>query len=197
LFLVCAYALWQNRRENTLTIGVLKMRAPALCVLLLLCLAAPIAGQTDEWKRYQNAEGNFSMLFPTEPTDTKNKSEEGIQSHTLLSTVRPNIYTVVYTTMTQEQTVNDSTYETFKNAVFKELPKCNVITDRTGSHAIQGYISHEYRLSCEMNVTVTIVGNLYWGRHYSYAVMVMFASPSDPPTIKKFTDSFEITDTGK
>jgi hypothetical protein len=111
--------------------------------------------------------------------------------------VQPNLYTVVYTTMTQEQTVNDGTYETFKNAIFKELPKCNVITDKTGSHAIQGYISHAYRLSCEMNVTVTIVGNLYWGRHYSYAVMVMFTSPSDPPTIKKFTDSFEITDTSK
>lgn len=173
------------------------MRALALRVLLLLCLAAPIAGQTDEWKRYKNAEGNFSVLFPTEPTDTKNKSEEGIQSHTLLSTVRPNLYTVVYTTMTHEQTVNDSNYETFKNAVFKELPKCNVITDKTGSPAIQGYISHEYRLSCELNVTVTIVGNLYWGKHYSYAVMVVFTSPPDPPTIKKFTDSFEITDTSK
>ena len=51
------------------------MPALALRVLLLLCVAAPIAGQTDEWKRYQNAEGNFSVLFPTEPTDTKNKSE--------------------------------------------------------------------------------------------------------------------------
>lgn len=173
------------------------MRTLAVRVLLLLCVAAPIAGQTDEWKRYQNAEGNFSVLFPTEPTDTKNKSEEGIQSHTLLSTVRPNLYTVIYTTMTQEQHVDDANYETFKNAVFKELPKCNVITDKAGSHPIQGYISHEYRLSCEMNVTVTIVGNLYWGRHYSYAVMVMFTSPSDPPTIKKFTDSFEITDTSK
>lgn len=173
------------------------MRALALRVLLLLCVAAPISGQTDEWKRYKDTQGNFSVLFPTEPTDTKNKTEEGIQSHTLLSTVRPNLYSVVYTAMTQEQPVNDSTYETFKNAVFKELPKCNVITDKTGSPAIQGYLSHEYRLSCEMNVTVTIVGNLYWGRHYSYAVMVMFTTPSDSPTIKKFIDSFEITDTSK
>jgi hypothetical protein len=190
--------MWQNRRENTLTIlEFQKMRALAFRVLLLLCLASLTAGQTDEWKRYKNAEGNFSVLFPTEPTDTKNKSEEGIQSHTLLATVRPNLYSVVYTTMTQEQTVNDSTYETFKNAVFKELPKCSVISDKTGSRPIQGYISHEYRLSCEMGVTVTIVGNLYWGRHYSYAVMVMFTTPSDPPTINKFTDSFEITDTSK
>jgi len=173
------------------------MRALAFRVLLLLCLAAPTVGQTDEWKRYKNTEGNFSVLFPTEPTDTKNKSEEGIESHTLLSSVRPVAYTVIYAAMANEQPVNDATYDTFKNAVFKELPKCTVMTDKTGPHPIQGYINHEYRLSCEMGTTVTIVGNLYWGKHYSYAVMVMFATPSDPPTISKFTDSFEITDTSK
>ena len=173
------------------------MRALAFRVLLLLCLAAPTVGQTDEWKRYKNPEGNFSVLFPTEPTDTKNKSEEGIESHTLLSSVRPVAYTVIYAAMTNEQPVNDATYDTFKNAVFKELPKCTVMTDKAGSPAVQGYISRQYRLSCEMGATVTILGNLYWGKHYSYAVMVMFATPSDPPTIKKFTDSFEITDTSK
>jgi hypothetical protein len=173
------------------------MRTRAFHILLLLCLAAPIAGQTDEWKRYKNADGNFSVLFPTEPTETTNKSEEGLQSHTLLSTVQPVFYTVVYTIMTKEQPVDEATYDTFKNAVFKELPKCTVIADKAGSPAMQGYISHQYRLNCELNVKVTIVGNLYWGRHYSYAVMAMFTTPSDPPTIKKFTDSFEITDTSK
>lgn len=173
------------------------MRTLALRVLLLLCLAAPIAGQTDEWKTYKNDDGNFSVLFPNEPTDTKNTSEAGIQSHTLLSKVPPTLYSVVYTKMTEEQTVDESTYETFKNAVFKELPKCNVITDKASSHPIQGYISHAYRLSCDMGATVTIVGNLYWGKHASYAVLVMFTSPADPPTISKFTDSFEITGTSK
>jgi hypothetical protein len=173
------------------------MRTSVSYVLLLLCLAAPIAGQTDEWKRYKNTDGNFSALFPTEPTDTINKTENGIQSHTLASTVRPTIYTVIYTSMTEEQPVNDATYDIFKNAVFKQLPKCTVISDKAGSPAIQGYISREYRLTCEMNVTVTVVGSLYWGRHYSYAVLAIFPSPSDPPTIKKFTDSFEITDISK
>jgi hypothetical protein len=175
----------------------LKMLALVLRVLLLLCLAAPLAGQTDEWKSYKNSEGNFSVLFPTEPTDTINKSEEGIQSHTLLATMRPVVYTVIYAAMTKEQPVNDATYDTFKDAVFKELPKCTVITDKASSPAIQGYISHQYRLNCALNVTVTIVGNLYWGKHYSYAVMVMFTTPPDPPSIKEFTDSFEITDTSK
>lgn len=173
------------------------MRTLVFYVLLLLCLAAPIAGQTDEWKRYKNADGNFSVLFPNEPTDTINKTENGMQSHTLASTVRPTIYTVIYTTMTEEQPVNDATYEVFKNAVFKELPKCTVMSDKTGSPAIQGYISRDYRLSCELNVKVTILGNLYWGRHYSYAVMAIFTSPSDPPTVQKFTDSFEIRDISK
>ena len=169
------------------------MRALAFRVLLLLCLVAPIAGQTDEWKRYKNDDGNFSVLFPNEPTDTKNKSEAGIESHTLMSKVPPTLYSVVYTTMAEEQPVDDSTYEIFKNAVFKELPKCSVIADKASSHPIQGYISHLYRLSCDMGATVTIVGNLYWGKHASYAVLVMFTSPADPPTISKFTDSFEIT----
>jgi len=117
------------------------MRALAFRVLLLLCLAAPTVGQTDEWKRYKNTEGNFSVLFPTEPTDTKNKSEEGIESHTLLSSVRPVAYTVIYAAMANEQPVNDATYDTFKNAVFKELPKCTVMTDKAGSPAVQSYIS--------------------------------------------------------
>ena len=174
------------------------MRILAIPALLLLCLAAPMAGQTDEWKRYQNADGNFSVLLPTEPTDTVNRSEEGVQSHTLLSMVRPNAYTVVYTTMTKEQTVDAATFEVFKNAVFKELPKCTTVTDGMVSPAIHGYIGHWYRLSCNMqDKTVTIVGNLYWGRHYAYAVMAMFTTQSDPPTIKKFTDSFEVTDTSK
>jgi hypothetical protein len=178
------------------------MRNLAVRLALLLCLAAPIlgqgAGQTDEWKRYSNVNGNFSVLFPVEPTDTLNGDQGEVQSHTLLALARPNAYTVVYTVMAREQTVDDATYEVFKNAVFKELPKCSVVTVGAVSPAIPGYIGHWYRLSCDMtNSKLTMTGNLYWGRHYAYAVMAMFTTSPDPPTVKKFTDSFSVTDTSK
>jgi hypothetical protein len=174
-----------------------KMRNAVLRTLLLLCLAVPLAGQTGEWKTYRNVDGNFSVLFPTEPTDTINKSE-GVQSHTLLSVVSPNGYTVVYTTMPNEQKVDDATFQIFKDAVFKELPKCSVVAEEALSPAIQGYVGHWYRLGCDTeNGKMGIVGNLYWGRHHSYAVMVLFTTPQDPPTIKKFTDSFVVLDASK
>jgi hypothetical protein len=45
---------------------------------------------------------------------------------------------------------------------------------------------------------MTFVGNLYWGRHYAYAVMVIFQSaPSDPPATQKFMDSFAVIDASK
>jgi hypothetical protein len=178
------------------------MRNLAVRLALLLCLAAPIlgqgAGQTDEWKRYNNVDGNFSVLFPVEPTDTLNGEQGEVRSHTLLALERPYAYTVVYTVMTREQTVDDATYEVFKDAVFKELPKCSVVTVGAVSPAIPGYIGHWYRLSCDMpNSALTMTGNLYWGRHYAYAVMAMFPTAPDGPTVRKFTDSFSVTDTSK
>jgi len=48
------------------------------------------------------------------------------------------------------------------------------------------------------NTKVTILGNLYWGKHYAYAVMVMFpASAAAPQTTNKFLQSFGIIDQGK
>jgi len=54
-------------------------------VLILLLAAGPLAAQTSEWRRYKNTNGNFTVLFPGEPEDTVNKTEDDAQSHTLLS----------------------------------------------------------------------------------------------------------------
>jgi hypothetical protein len=36
---------------------------------------------------------------------------------------------------------------------------------------------------------------LYWGKHYAYAVFALFPpAPTDPPTAKKFFDSFSVFD---
>ena len=57
-----------------------------------------------------------------------------------------------------------------------------------------GYIGHWYRIKCEVTgMKVSMVGNLYWGKHYSYAVLVMFpAAPSDPSSATRFANSFSV-----
>jgi hypothetical protein len=175
------------------------MRKALLSLWLLVLAAVPFFGQTDEWKRHKNAEGNFSVLFPGDPQDSVNKADAEVQSHTLMLIQKPYVYTVVYSAMTSAQKVDDATYEIFKTAVFKELPKCDVNAERPPVPVISGYIGHWYRLSCEMpNTKVTILGNLYWGKHYAYAVMVMFPSSADAPqTTSKFLESFGIIDLNK
>lgn len=175
------------------------MRNPARGILLLLLLASPFAGQADEWKKYKNTDGNFSVLFPGEPQDSVNKSDAGLQSHTLMAQDKPAFYTVVYTNMDNEQPVDDANFEIFKNAVFKALPKCEVGTDQPASPVVDGYIGHVYRLSCAMpNVQLTMTGNLYWGKHHAYAVMAMFpATVNEPATVKTFVESFSVIDPAK
>src|SRR5215467_5223955 len=100
------------------------MRRAVSGLLLFLLLSIPFTGQTSEWTRYKNTDGNFTVLFPGTPTDTLNHNDSEVQSHTLLARDSPAVYTVVYSTMSNTQTVDDATYEIFKKAVFKELPKC-------------------------------------------------------------------------
>ena len=176
------------------------MRKLLSSILMLLLAAGPLAAQTSEWKRYKNTNGNFTVLFPGEPTDTVNKTEEGAQSHTLLAKEGTALYTVVYTVMTSEQKVDNATYQAFKTGVFNELPKCETGAEQPASPALEGYLGHSYRLNCDMpNSRVTIVGNLYWGKHYAFAVMTMFpASVAEPAvTEKKFAESFAVIDAAR
>ena len=168
--------------------------------LILMLAAGPLAAQTSEWKRYKNTNGNFTILFPGEPQDTVNKAEEGIQSHTLLAREDKAFYTVVYTVMTSEQKVDDATYQAFKAGVFKELPKCEAGAEQPVSPALNGYIGHAYRLNCDMpSAKVIVVGNLYWGKHYAFAVMTMFPASVAEPTAseKNFAESFAVIDAAR
>lgn len=176
------------------------MRKLLSSILMLLLAAGLLAAQTSEWKRYKNTNGNFTVLFPGEPTDTVNKTEEGAQSHTLLAKEGAALYTVVYTVMTSEQKVDDATYQAFKTGVFKELPKCETGAEQPVSPVLEGYIGYSYRLNCDMpNTRVTIVGNLYWGKHYAFAVMAMFPASAAEPTAatKKLVESFAVIDRAK
>ena len=176
------------------------MRKLLSSTLMLLLAAGPLAAQTSEWRTYKNTNGNFTVLFPGEPTDTVNKTEDGAQSHTLLAREGTAVYTVIYTAMTTEQKVDDATYQAFKTGVFKELPKCEAGAEQPASPAVEGYIGHSYRLSCAMpNTRVSIVGNLYWGKHYAFAVMAMFPANVAEPTAgeKKFAESFAVIDAAR
>jgi hypothetical protein len=169
-------------------------------ILMLWLAAGPLAAQTSEWRRYKNTNGNFTVLFPGEPEDTVNKTEDDSQSHTLLARENTAFYIVIYTVMTSEQPVNDATFQAFKDGVLKELPKCEAGAQQPASPALEGYIGHAYRLNCDMpNAKVTVVGNLYWGKHYAFAVMTMFpASVAEPTaTEKKFAESFALIDAAR
>jgi hypothetical protein len=142
---------------------------------LVLLLASPFTGQTSEWQKYRNAEGNLTVLFPGEPNDSVNQTDSTIQSHTLAARQGTAIYMVIYATTVKAQPVDDANFEIFKNAVFHELPKCEVGSDQPASPALQGFIGRRYRLNCDLpQAKKTIAGNLYWGKHYSYAVMAVF-----------------------
>ena len=157
----------------------------------VLLLASPLAGQTNAWKPYKNAEGNFTVLFPGDPTDTPNKAEG---SHTLIARDDSAIYSIIYTTMKSEQKVDEATFGLFKDAVFHEFPKCALVSDHAATPDLTGFIGHWYQLSCEVPNKVTIVGNLYWGKFCSYAVVARFPTGTAEPSkaIKRFADSFAV-----
>ena len=177
------------------------MRSLVSGVLILLLAAGPLTAQTNEWKRYKNTDGQLCRPVSRGTGRQRQQDREWRPIlRTLLAGQDPGLYTVVYTTMTSAQTVDEATFQVFKSAVFKELPKCDVGTERPAAHAIEGYIGHGYRLSCDMpNTRVIIVGNLYWGKHDAYAVMTMFPASADEPAAatNKFVESFAVIDPAK
>lgn len=170
------------------------MRRALSCSLLAILLALPFSGQTAQWKEHKDTTGNFTAMFPGDPKDSVNQNDKDIESHTLLAIDAPFYYTVIYTAMKTDQKVDNETYEVFKNAVFKELPSCEVGKDGAAAPPVAGYVGRWYHLNCATAPNkITIVGNLYWGRRYAYAVMVMFpATQTEPPTTTKFLNSFAV-----
>ena len=175
------------------------MRLLVRAFVLLLLLSSPFAGQTGNWKKYTNTEGSFSVLFPGEPQDSVNQKDDKIDSHTVVSVEKPVFYTVVYTNMADDQRVDEANFKTFRDAVFKQLSKCQMDAEQTASPAMDGYIGHRYRLNCAMpNVRLAMTGNLYWGKHHAYAVMAMFPQSTTPPEqVKMFVESFSVVNSAK
>jgi len=166
---------------------------------LVLLAATPFAGQTDEWQRYRSTDGNFTALFPGEPSDTVNPVGGDLKSHTLQMVKTPTVYTLVWSYIDARQSVTDANFEIFKTSFLSKLPNCTVAADQSASPALQDYIGHEYLIHCNMpQGKITIVGSLYWGKHYSYAVMALFPSSVPQPTsVKKYIESFTLIDPAK
>ena len=179
------------------------MRRTIFSGLFLLCISALLSvgttAQTNGWKNYSNTAGNFKVLFPDAPADAVNdtKGDNTLDSHTLVSRQGEYIYTVVYVHMTEAQTVNDASYAKYKEGVLHDLP-CKVEAEQPPAPAVAGYIGHLYRLSCTFQTNMIMKGNLYWGKHYGYAVMVYSRSTANPSLSEsKFLNSFQLMDPGK
>lgn len=176
-----------------------RMRHNLLRLSLLICLTASLTGQTAPWQKYRNVAGNFAVLLPVEPKETTTGDTPATTSHTIQAIAEAVSYTIVYVTLDEEQEVTEANYKTYKEGVLKELSTCTVLDEQPAAPAIPGYIGRWYRMNCDIsNTKLTFVGNLYWGKHYAYAVLGMFATaPTDPPSIKKFVNSFGVIDASK
>lgn len=155
----------------------------------------------ENWFTYKNAEGNFSANLPIEPKDTVNSVPDAqiATSHTILSLSNDIGYMVVYAETAAEHSVDDASFNSYRDAFLKTLPSCSVAVESEASPSIRGYIGHAYRLNCMINgVKMTMVGDLYWGRRYGYAVLAMFnTAVSDPAEVRRFVDSFKVIDPSK
>src|SRR5260370_27678548 len=148
------------------------MRYRIIGRVLVVCLAESLTGQTNEWRRYRNVDGNFSAVMPGEPKDSPNGDQDANPSHTIQAIDGSIAYTVVYVITEAEQQVDEATFKVYRDAFINGLPQCDLATEAAASAEIQGYVGHWYRMNCHVeNKPVSFIGNLYWGKHYAYAVL--------------------------
>jgi hypothetical protein len=97
-----------------------------------------------------------------------------------------------------EATVDESNFEEYKTAVFREFENCKVQKQGPASRKLEGFVGHNYRLGCDtLNGKVIHTGNLYTGKHYAYTVMALYPAGTDPLGVLRFTDSFSLIDRSK
>jgi hypothetical protein len=165
----------------------------------MLLLASPFAGQTAEWQKYKNADGNFTVLFPAQPSEGPTKDVDAVSIHSVRAQQSNAVYSVVYTTMVDAQPVDEATFQAYKHAFFEQFPKSELDPNVAAAPAVEGYIGHAYRGIFEAGETrIKLVVNLYWGKHHSFAVMVFSRGAVEPSAeIKRFVESFAVIDPAK
>ncbi|HET9402380.1 MAG TPA: hypothetical protein VFO34_15655, partial [Candidatus Acidoferrales bacterium] len=152
------------------------------------------------WIAYGNSDGNFTALMPIQPKITPNAANQGQVSNTIQALADDGVaYTVVYVRNAEAQPVDEQTFQLYRDMFLKSVPTCSVLAEFAASPDVQGLVGHAYRLNCVINnVNMTMTGDLYWGRHYAYAVFAMFGPMvSDPAEARKFVDSFKVIDPSK
>jgi hypothetical protein len=174
------------------------MRRSTFCFSLVLCLAASVAAQSLNWREYKNPGGNFSILMPSEPSDTANRNPAG-DSHTIQVTYDSVSYNVIYVKFRQEQKVDDANFKAHRDGFLGRFPNCTMFSEQAAAPAINGFIGGSYRINCEVpGAKTSHIGNLYLGKHYFYSVFALFVhESSDSPNVKKFVDSFTLIDPTK
>jgi hypothetical protein len=174
------------------------MRITFLRVALVLFAVTSVAAQSLNWREYKNPAGNFSVLMPTDPSDTANRDPQG-DSHTIQATDHSVSYNIFYVKFAQEQAVTDANFKAHRDAFLVNFPDCKLFTEQAAAPALNGYIGGSYRLNCEVPGAKTRnIGNLYLGKHYFYGVLTLFVPESaEPPNVKNFVDSFTLIDPAK
>jgi len=164
----------------------------------LLCLAASVAAQSLNWREYKNPGGNFSVLMPSDPSDTANHDPEG-DSHTIQATDHSVSYNVFYIKFSQDQIVDDANFKAHRDGFLGHFPNCKLFSEQPAAPAINGFIGGSYRVNCEVpGAKTSHIGNLYLGKHYFYGVFALFVhESSESPDVKKFVDSFALIDPAK
>jgi hypothetical protein len=162
-----------------------------LVLLSFLTFTSAVAQQGDTWKTYRNEAGNFSVDMPGEP-----QTQPVVEDTYNYVFMRPGLAYLVTYAAHKETPVNDENFETYQKAVLMGLTSCTLASDAPSTHPISSLKSHWYRYRCPEGGQ-TILGNLYWGAHYAYAVLVVYSGNPEPATVRRFTDSFAVLDPNK
>lgn len=160
---------------------------------------SPAVSVSANFNSYKNTAGNYSINFPGQPKESALPPAPNEVGSLTQSTEAGVTFTVTYAYNQAVQTVDEATFNAFRDRFLQNLATCQVLSETAASPALANYQSKAYRLSCVLNgANKLIIGNLYWGEHYSYgALTISLPSPSDPPAIRKFLDSFALIDPAK
>jgi hypothetical protein len=174
------------------------MRITFLRVALVLFAVTSVAAQSLNWREYKSPGGNFSVLMPSDPSDTTNRDPEG-DSHTIQATDHSISYNIFYVKFSQDQAVNDANFKAHRDALLGNFPECKLFSEQAVAPALNGFIGGSYRLNCEVPGAKTRhIGNLYLGKHYFYGVFALFVpETAEPATVKNFIESFTLIDPAK
>ncbi len=176
------------------------MRHVLVAALLFAGLTSPMAGQTEEWKTFKNEGGNFSVLLPTEAKETvAGGGDQGPESHTFMATSNSVSYVLVYVYTKPEQPATEEEFKIYRDSLMQNFAGCQIATEGAAAPPVPNHVGHFYTMNCDFKgVKMTVIGDLYWGKHYSYAVLSMYAAGgASPAGARKFTDSFAVLDASK